>query len=96
MDFESIVKIIVVAITAVGVPVAAYAAIVATRAIWVKPVEQGDKVSALSEEVESLRSRLNEVESQQARVAELEERLDFTERMLASQRDAARLGEGSQ
>ena len=96
MDFESIVKIIVVAITAVGVSVAAYAAIVATRAIWVKPVEQGDKVSALAEEVESLRSRLNEVESQQARVAELEERLDFTERMLASQRDAARLGEGSQ
>ena len=32
----------------------------------------------------------------QARLAEIEERLDFNERMLASQRDAARLGEGSQ
>ncbi len=95
MDFESIIKIIVVAITAVGVPVAAYAAIVATRAIWVKPAEQGTKVTELAEEVESLRTRLNEVETQQARIAELEERLDFTERMLASQRDAARLGEGS-
>jgi hypothetical protein len=95
MDFESIIKIIVVAIIAVGVPVAAYAAIVATRAIWVKPGEQGSKVTELAEEVESLRTRLSEVETQQARMAELEERLDFTERMLTSQRDAARLGEGS-
>jgi hypothetical protein len=95
MDFESIIKIVVVAITAVGVPVAAYAAIVATRAIWVKPGEQGSKVTELAEEVESLRSRLSEVETQQARIAELEERVDFTERMLATQRDAARLGEGS-
>lgn len=91
MDFESIVKIIVVAITAVGIPVAAYAAIVATRAIWVKPVEQGDKVSALAEEVESLRSRLNEVEAQQSHIAELEERLDFAERLLAQSREPDRL-----
>jgi hypothetical protein len=95
MDFESIIRIIVVAVTVVGVPVAAYAAIVATRAIWVKPGLQGDKVEELGQEVEALRARLTEVESQQARVAELEERLDFTERMLASQRDPARLGEGS-
>ena len=74
MDFESIIKIIVVAITAVGVPVAAYAAIVATRAIWVKPGQQGDKVEELGQEVESLRARLNEVEGQQNRIAELEER----------------------
>jgi hypothetical protein len=94
MDFESIIRIIVVAVTVVGVPVAAYAAIVATRAIWVKPGLQGDKVEELGQEVEALRARLTEVESQQARVAELEERLDFTERMLASQRDPARLGEG--
>ena len=59
MDFESIVKIIVVALTVVGIPVAAYAAIVATRAIWVKPGQQGDKVEELGQEVEALRSRLS-------------------------------------
>lgn len=91
MDFESIIKIIVVAITAVGVPVAAYAAIVATRAIWVKPGQQGDKVEELGQEVESLRARLNEVEGQQNRIAELEERLDFAERLLAQSREPERL-----
>jgi hypothetical protein len=91
MDFESIVKIIVVAITAVGVPVAAYAAIVATRAIWVKPGHQGDKVEELGQEVEALRSRLNEVEAQQSHIAELEERLDFAERLLAQSREPDRL-----
>ncbi|HEU5155299.1 MAG TPA: hypothetical protein VFU03_11255 [Gemmatimonadales bacterium] len=91
MDFESIVKIIVVAITAVGVPVAAYAAIVATRAIWVKPGQHGDKVEELGQEVEALRARLNEVEGQQNRIAELEERLDFAERLLAQSREPERL-----
>ena len=91
MDFESIVKIIVVAITVVGVPVAAYAAIVATRAIWVKPSQQGDRVEELGQEVEALRSRLNEVEAQQSHLAELEERLDFAERLLAQSREPDRL-----
>jgi len=91
MDFESIVKIIVVALTVVGIPVAAYAAIVATRAIWVKPGQQGDKVEELGQEVEALRSRLNEVEAQQSHVAELEERLDFAERLLAQSREPDRL-----
>ena len=91
MDFESIIRIIVVAITVVGVPVAAYAAIVATRAIWVKPGLQGDKVEQLGQEVDALRARLNEVEGQQTRIAELEERLDFAERMLAQSREPERL-----
>lgn len=37
-------------------------------------------------------SRLLELDQLKQRVSELEERLDFTERMLASQRDAQRLG----
>ena len=35
-------------------------------------------------ELEELRQRLGELEAQQARVAELEERVDFAERLLAS------------
>lgn len=92
MDFETIFKVIVVAIAAVGIPVGAYAAFVATRAIWVKPGPEGaGELSRLSEEVEALRSRVGEVEVQQARVAELEERLDFTERLLAQAREPDRL-----
>jgi hypothetical protein len=42
-------------------------------------------------ELEDLRSRMGELEQNQARVHELEERIDFTERLLAQQREQARL-----
>lgn len=48
---------------------------------------------ALAEEVEQLRHTVAGMESH---VAELEERLDFTERMLARQSEAAALGRGEQ
>jgi Tfp pilus assembly protein PilO len=41
----------------------------------------------LLQQVEELRERVHELESSQHRVAELEERLDFTERLLAQRRD---------
>jgi hypothetical protein len=45
-------------------------------------------------ELAELESRVRELEVQQGRVLELEERLDFTERLLAQQRDATRIGPG--
>ena len=42
--------------------------------------------------VEELERRVDELEAGQRRLAELEERLDFAERLLAKQRDADRLG----
>jgi hypothetical protein len=42
-------------------------------------------------EMDDLRSRLEEVEQQAARVHELEERLDFAERLIAQQREQPRL-----
>jgi len=42
-------------------------------------------------ELEELRVRLEEMEQQVGRVHELEERLDFTERLLAQQREQPRL-----
>lgn len=36
MDFEAAFKLILLVAAAVAIPVAAYAAVVATRAIWVK------------------------------------------------------------
>jgi hypothetical protein len=44
---------------------------------------KGTGDAALRAEVEQLHHRLGEVDALQGRVAELEERLDFTERMLA-------------
>ena len=45
--------------------------------------------AALRAEVEQLQHRLTEVDTLQGRVAELEERLDFTERLLVRGQDAA-------
>jgi len=41
----------------------------------------------LLQQLEELRDRVHELEASQHRVAELEERLDFTERLLAQRRD---------
>ncbi len=50
---------------------------------------------ALQEEVDQLRQRVAEVEGMQHRVLELEERVDFTERMLAQRREPERLERGN-
>lgn len=49
---------------------------------------------AIHEELEQLRARVGEVDALSHRVAELEERLDFTERMLAQKAAPERLSEG--
>ena len=53
-----------------------------------RPVADG----ALRAEVEELRLRVQEMESDRGRVAELEERVDFAERLLAQGQERARLG----
>jgi Tfp pilus assembly protein PilO len=93
MDFENVLKVLVSIAVMVAIPVAAYAAIAATRSIWGRPQPPEDQ-DALRE-VETLRARVQELESMQHRMAELEERLDFTERLLVQQRDPARLPEGN-
>jgi Tfp pilus assembly protein PilO len=47
--------------------------------------------AALRAEMEQLHHRLGEVDVMQGRIAELEERLDFTERLLAQSREPDRL-----
>jgi len=46
---------------------------------------------ALQAEVEELRARVAELEQRHGALHELEERMDFTERLLAQQREQARL-----
>lgn len=54
-------------------------------------VERGGQASDAHEELEGLRSRIEQLEQGQVRVAELEERLDFAERLLAQAREPDRL-----
>lgn len=57
------------------------------------PVTTGE---AQAERLMMLEDRLAELEAQQGRVLELEERVDFAERMLARQRELPGLGAGEQ
>jgi Tfp pilus assembly protein PilO len=52
---------------------------------------RGTVDTALRAEVEQLHQRLGEVDVLQAKVAELEDRLDFAERLLAQSREPDRL-----
>jgi len=47
--------------------------------------------SAMNADLESLRQRVNELEQLPHHVAELEERLDFAERLLGQQREMPRI-----
>lgn len=49
---------------------------------------------ALEQRVNDLQQQLNDADTLQLRVAELEERLDFAERLLSQRDEAARLSEG--
>ncbi|MGH7516676.1 MAG: hypothetical protein ACREOC_04280 [Gemmatimonadales bacterium] len=42
--------------------------------------------------VHDLRARVEQLEAERGRIAELEERIDFAERMLAQQREPGRIG----
>jgi hypothetical protein len=53
---------------------------------------KGNPDSALRLEVEQLHTRLADMDSLQSRLVELEERVDFTERLLAQGQQSARLG----
>ena len=53
---------------------------------------KGTGDAALRADVEQLHHRLGEVDTLHSRVAELEERVDFTERLLAQAQQPARLG----
>ena len=64
------------------------------RALGRRIEGKGSADPALRQEVEDQRARLAEVDQLQHRVMELEERVDFTERLLAQQREPERLRPG--
>jgi hypothetical protein len=74
-------------------------AVLATAALILWPLaralarrlEGGTASKELLAEVDGLRGRVHELEEGQGRLAELEERLDFAERLLAQSREPDRL-----
>jgi hypothetical protein len=82
-------------IALVGTGVIAYGGIAAIQALVRHYGGQpGRATPELEAELQEMRARLEEGEQARERIAELEERLDFAERMLAQQRDAGRLPGG--
>jgi hypothetical protein len=82
-------------IALVGTGVIAYGAIAAIQALVRHYAGPGRRRDAeLDAELEEMRARLDEGERARDRIAELEERLDFAERMLAQQREAPRISGG--
>jgi Tfp pilus assembly protein PilO len=61
------------------------------RAIGRRMEHKGGPDPALKAEIDHLHQRLAEMEPMQGRITELEERLDFAERLLAQAKDPERL-----
>ncbi len=79
------------------IPVAAFIALTIIlwpimRAFARRMEGKGNADSALRAEVEQLHTRLADMDLLQSRLVELEERVDFTERLLAQAQQPARLG----
>ncbi len=62
--------------------------------VTVRRLEGRHGGEGLQQELAEMQSRLADLEAQQGRVMELEERLDFAERLLAQRREVERLGPG--
>lgn len=79
-------------VLALGTPALAFILI---QAAMRKFGGRGPAEDASSTELSTLRAEIDELRDLPPRIAELEERLDFAERMLTQQREAERLGGGS-
>jgi Tfp pilus assembly protein PilO len=80
---------ILVAMTLAGA--AAYVVIVFANAMVKRLEGRGGVDEALKADLDELRMRVEDGEQMKTRIAELEERLEFAERLLAQHRDVARL-----
>jgi Tfp pilus assembly protein PilO len=79
---DDVLKIIIAIVGLAGFPMLLYAGFVAIR-LWERRMESKTGSPELLRELDELRARVAGLESVEARVQELEERVDFSERLLA-------------
>jgi hypothetical protein len=79
---DDVLKIIIAIVCLAGFPMLLYAGFVAIR-LWERRMESKTGSPELLRELDELRARVAGLESVEARVQELEERVDFSERLLA-------------
>jgi len=80
---------VLAAVTVVGL--GAYLGFTVVRGLARRIEAKSAPATPAPEELQAIHERLAETEALEARVAELEERLDFAERLLAQQREPERL-----
>jgi hypothetical protein len=88
---DDLVKVLVVVAGFVGVGTFSYAAI-AMLNVWTRRLER--KTGPGQDQIDALHARLAATEGLEARVEELEQRVDFAERLIAQQREPDRLSAG--
>ena len=89
---DDVVKLFGILMAVTGAGTIAYVA-VAFAGVLVKRLERpAGGQTELEARVEALQARLDRLEGADLRMAELEERVDFTERILAQGREQARIG----
>ena len=91
---ERTIEGVVIVLIIVAISVIAISVLKPLIQAWARRIEGRGTDPALRAEVDSLHERVAEVEPLQRRVLELEERLEFAERLLAQRRDPEAIGRG--
>ena len=91
MEFETLIKLIVGGAAALALPIGALAAIAAIRPMWTQG-RPGSHNAVLEGQIEALEARVAELEGERSRLAELEERVDFAERLLVRENQPPGIG----
>ena len=87
-------KIVVLIVSVLGAMVGAYAGMTAVSLLRRRFEARWGATALPAQELDAIHSRLGAVEGLERRVAELEERLDFTERLLSQQHQPEPLSGG--
>lgn len=83
-----------IALISIAVVIAATALLWPIVRAWARRIDGKGHAGELAADVAALRERVSDLESMHGRLVELEERADFTERVLAESRAAERLPGG--